>query len=412
MYKRKSKLKQLKSLKAPKIKKIEQKMEDDDKDEDIAEYKSDEEPSEEEENPETKRKILAKKLLMELKEGGEDVEKVLEDAAMPDVALEFHTLAESIQLKSTSSYKGHKKAITCIDVNKEGTIAYTGSKDCCILCWDITTGKKDVIHGEKGNDTGVGHFADILGISLSPDGKRLLSCGKDNTVKLWDIHNRKIITTLKGHKGPVTSVCFDTDSECCYSISADKSFKIWHTPNKSLLDTYYGHKGLATSMAPLTKDRVITCGNDELAIQWKVHSESQLLYNSRIGGMEHVSIVSSNVFAACGDEAGVCLWSLNKRTPLLTHTNLHDSQTILSMDILKGTDVIATGSYDGKLCICSLDKECKHLNLVRKIDVVGSINDVKWVNKCLYVVRSREQKYGRWRTFSEVDECIDIMRFE
>ena len=155
------------------------------------------------------------------------------------------------------------------------------------------------------------------------------------------------------------------------------------------------------------KDRAISCGNDDLAILWKVHSESQLIYNSKIGMMEHISVLNPKVFMACGEDSGICLWSANKRTPQLVELHLHEAEAILSMDCIWGSDIISTGSYDGKVNIWSIDKEYKKLKKLWSLDMNGSINDMKWANNRLYLVQSREQKYGRWKVFPDVDEsCL------
>ena len=50
-------------------------------------------------------------------------------------------------------------------------------------------------------------------MAFSPDGKRIVSGSRDNTVKVWDADSGKELLTLKGHTGGVTSVAFSPDGK-------------------------------------------------------------------------------------------------------------------------------------------------------------------------------------------------------
>jgi ribosomal RNA-processing protein 9 len=76
----------------------------------------------------------------------------------------FKPLADRVQeanLQSRTFFKGHKKSITCLEVAANSKTAYTGAKDCCIIRWDLATGKKDIFAGEKHNRSIQGHFDEV-----------------------------------------------------------------------------------------------------------------------------------------------------------------------------------------------------------------------------------------------------------
>jgi ribosomal RNA-processing protein 9 len=43
--------------------------------------------------------------------------------------------------------------------------------------------------GEKFNRAIQGHFDEVTAMAISPNGKYLISGGKDRLVRIWDIHN-------------------------------------------------------------------------------------------------------------------------------------------------------------------------------------------------------------------------------
>ena len=75
----------------------------------------------------------------------------------------------------------------------DNTKIITGSKDCTLALWDIETGKKDFFMGEKFNRSLPGHFDEVCSLAISPNGKYLVSGGKDRVVRIWDVHNQKQI---------------------------------------------------------------------------------------------------------------------------------------------------------------------------------------------------------------------------
>ena len=75
-------------------------------------------------------------------------------------------------------------AVTCVAVGCEDTNAFSGSKDCSIIRWDVETGKR--LHRFKGrrdkslNPATCGfHTQQVLALAVSSDGRYLASGGAD-----------------------------------------------------------------------------------------------------------------------------------------------------------------------------------------------------------------------------------------
>ena len=80
---------------------------------------------------------------------------------------------------------------------------FTASKDCCLIkckttnfifeifIGDLESQKKLFFKGEKHNRAILGHYDEPLCLAVSPNGKYLVSGGKDRIVRIWDIHNQK-----------------------------------------------------------------------------------------------------------------------------------------------------------------------------------------------------------------------------
>jgi WD40 repeat protein len=71
-----------------------------------------------------------------------------------------------------------------------------------------------------------GHTTEVLSVSFSPDGKRIVN-GSDNTLKVWDAQTGQETLTLKGHSRHVWSVSVSPAGKRIVSGSHDNTLKVW-----------------------------------------------------------------------------------------------------------------------------------------------------------------------------------------
>jgi hypothetical protein len=73
-----------------------------------------------------------------------------------------------------------------------------------------------------------GHSLWVHSVAFSPDGKRIVSGGGDNTLRLWDGETGKSIgEPLKGHSSSVSSVAVSADGKRIVSGSYDNTLRLW-----------------------------------------------------------------------------------------------------------------------------------------------------------------------------------------
>ncbi|MGB3191188.1 MAG: WD40 repeat domain-containing protein, partial [Limnoraphis sp.] len=74
----------------------------------------------------------------------------------------------------------------------------------------------------------LGHDNWVRSVSISNDGKTIVSGSSDKTIKVWNLQTGELIRTLKGHGGPVFSVSISNDSKTIVSGSDDNTIKVWN----------------------------------------------------------------------------------------------------------------------------------------------------------------------------------------
>ena len=70
----------------------------------------------------------------------------------------------------------------------------------------------------------------VLGMALSPDGRRLLTAHEDKTVRLWDVTTGKEVQRFEGHTDRVICVTFAQDGTRALSGGADGTVRLWGLP--------------------------------------------------------------------------------------------------------------------------------------------------------------------------------------
>ncbi|HTU22081.1 MAG TPA: PA14 domain-containing protein [Gemmataceae bacterium] len=122
-----------------------------------------------------------------------------------------------------------------------------------------------------------GHGGDVIGVAFSPEGKRALSAGSDNTVRLWDVASGETIHTLRGHSQMVWSVAFSPDGKRGVSAAYDNTVRVWDLDKGEEIQIFRGH-GQPVRRAVFTPDgkQVISAGWDRTVRLWNVEDGSEI----------------------------------------------------------------------------------------------------------------------------------------
>jgi WD40 repeat protein len=96
--------------------------------------------------------------------------------------------------------------------------------------------------------TFVGHSGLVKSVAYSPDGRLLASCGRDTTIRIWDIASGNCLKTL-GTDDFFTSsmVCFSLDSK--QILFGGDTLQLWDIKTGRCLRTFEGHTDSVGSIA-------------------------------------------------------------------------------------------------------------------------------------------------------------------
>jgi WD40 repeat protein len=132
----------------------------------------------------------------------------------------------------------------------------------------VSSGRRSVriwnLAGALEKQTLAGHSGGISVLAFSPDGKLLVSGGKDHIVRFWDPVTGRVIRELPGFTAPPQSLNFDPGGHFLVTTeyTPPSSVKLWDARSGERLSTVPGSAGLAYNAADFSRDgkHLVVCG--------------------------------------------------------------------------------------------------------------------------------------------------------
>lgn len=201
-----------------------------------------------------------------------------------------------------------------------------------------------------------GHTNPVNSMTLSHDGKILVSSDQSPSIKVWDLETKTELYSLNAHLSGVNEVCFSPTANLLASASDDKSVILWSMVRATKQSTLEGHQDVVTHVR-FTKngEQLISSSFDGTIKIWNPN-DATLIRQIEIGNPVHsLALSESNEYLACGTRLGeIVLISLvagKKEKTIPVGATINDIQfsvgggEILAGDVLGKVHVvdIATG---------------------------------------------------------------------
>ena len=115
--------------------------------------------------------------------------------------------------------RGHEYGIRSAVFSPDGRRIVTASKDNTVRVWD----------GETGHELHVlrGHEDTVWSAAFSPNGRRIVTVSDDGTARVWDVETGRALCVLKGHQNKIWSFAFSPDGRRIVTASLDKTARVW-----------------------------------------------------------------------------------------------------------------------------------------------------------------------------------------
>lgn len=213
-----------------------------------------------------------------------------------------------------------------------------------------------------------GHKEAVNALTMSWDGRYIVSAGHDDSILLWDSLTSTVRARLRGHAGAVRSVSITADASMLASGSDDGTARLWHVPGGAILRELSAHAGPVTSVAITPSGSVLLTGGDDRTVRvWDAYTGDLRLtlqgHSSRVNAVA-VSYDGS-IGVSGGAEHRVNVWNLHTGELLLSlFADLDDFEERAARDCTGGAhglDGVPFGDVGEEVYALSLSSNAKYL---------------------------------------------------
>jgi WD40 repeat protein/uncharacterized caspase-like protein len=287
--------------------------------------------------------------------------------------------------------RGHEGARS-VAISANGRIAASNGWENSIKIWDVRTGRliRDLVklpggthnytriislspdgrrllsdqNGYKIWDTETGksliNFDDDEPI-ISPDGKMVISVGKDgNYLAVWDADSGILQRSIKGHSAAITAVAMSSNSEVLASASKDKTIRLWEVRSGKQLHIAKASGNVDALMFSPTGRTILVMGEKRSSTLLETDTGREILSLKPAGSPYSSELGSAFIFSQDGktlfvnDENQINLWSVETGQrirsisfPIITQYDVQNGTSVFEIDVESGASVKKyTGAKD------------------------------------------------------------------
>ncbi|CAB4382152.1 unnamed protein product [Rhizophagus irregularis] len=256
------------------------------------------------------------------------------------------------------------------------------------------------------------HTDKILSVSISPNGKYVVSGSRDRTVRLWSVREKRLLHGFKEHKGDVNSVSFSSNSNLIVSGSMDNMVYLWSVNEKKLVHAFKGHNGGVSSVSFSPNNEFIVSGSKNgMICLWSI-KERKLLHTFKAYKDE----IASTLFSPNGEliisgswDCTVNLWSWSLEEIKLLHVFCGHTDRVTSVS--SNSNYVASGGIDGKIRLWSIKNKEKFTHSLGRVlinDELFSPNE-EWIVDSFGILRGLHSS-DYWPAFSPDGKFIALGR--
>ena len=174
--------------------------------------------------------------------------------------------------------KGHTNDLLCVTFSPDGSRIVTGGGDGTAKVWDAQAGttllELQGAHGCRGER--------VVQSGWYADRHRRRITNRPGEARVWDARTGTLVLDLKGHTGAVLTASFSPDGTRIVTGSNDNTAKVWDARTGMPLLELKGHTSEVLS-ATFSPDglRIVTGGGDRTAKVWSCAHRDAPARNAR-----------------------------------------------------------------------------------------------------------------------------------
>jgi WD40 repeat protein len=223
------------------------------------------------------------------------------------------------------------------------------SRDLTIRRWPIEYDRSKWFQGKLHEFKGAKHTAEIVGLRVSKDRKRLISYSYDNQVILWNPENVEVVQVIKLLSG-IMKAAFSFDDQLIIIGCEDGSVQIWEIKTNSFTRTLLGHDEDVGGIAVSPDGRTLATGSPDRISFWDIFTGHQLYTEALERGVVEMTFSKRGDKLVWGGQDGTLrVLEVYRNSERFSTRNsaLHGHTTMVSLiDVSPDGEFIVSASSD------------------------------------------------------------------
>ena len=221
--------------------------------------------------------------------------------------------------KLLHTLRGHRHGVHRARYSPNNELIASSDTDGYVRIWNATTGK---LLDNFSNP------ANAQTLDFSPSGRHIAVGCHDGVIRIWDLHTKKMVIQLAGHIRSVNAVEFSLDGTRLVSSGKDTTLRTWDVSD------------LATKSSAKRKvGKVTTVTNKAPVKQLKLHWETVKPITT--AQLRQIAFANGQYLAVGSN--GTCI--VSKDAVSWTHTSVPTHESVCTVAYGKGVWVIGGSSY-------------------------------------------------------------------
>ena len=168
--------------------------------------------------------------------------------------------------KSLVEFAAAERPVSSVAVSADGSLLATGSWSGEIRLWSLQADQPKELQRLQG------HRGLVSRLVFTPDSKRLVSCSRDKTARIWNVATARVEFVLQGHGAPIYGLDVSPNGKFVVTASEDRRVRIWSVEKGTAL------RSLATRPRPRPLYAVLFAADSQT-----------LIWDGGANGLEFVS---------------------------------------------------------------------------------------------------------------------------
>lgn len=253
---------------------------------------------------------------------------------------------------------GHLGHLTAASITADGRRALSGGWDNKVRLWDLVTG--ECLHEFRGRGHDVSedfvplhgrrNIFSVTDVAITPDGRYGVAASQEGAIQTWDLARGEELQPLTGHPSTADAVAVSLDGRRVLSGGLDSSVRLWDPIAGRCLRTLVGHT-LTTDAVAITPDgRVgLSGGWDHTARVWDLTTgRCQHVLTGSEEPVTAVALTPDGLGALTGGWESEARW-YDLRTGQCLHTLAGHTGQIASVAVTPEGRHGLTASWDGTM---------------------------------------------------------------